>query len=30
MADWSEHLRPRLEGLRLTPAREVEIIDELS
>ena len=30
MADWTEHLRLRLAGLRLTPAREVEIIDELS
>jgi putative ABC transport system permease protein len=28
--DWSEHLRPRLASLRLSPAREQEIADELS
>ena len=28
--DWSAHLRPRLAPLALTPAREREIIDELS
>jgi putative ABC transport system permease protein len=27
---WSAHLRPRLAQLRLTPAREAEIIEELS
>jgi putative ABC transport system permease protein len=30
MSDWSEHLRPRLATLRLSPAREAEIVDELS
>ena len=30
MPDWSEHLHARLVGLRLTPAREAEIVDELS
>lgn len=30
MPDWDEHLRPRLASLRLSPAREVEIIEELS
>jgi predicted permease len=30
MPDWRGHLRPRLAGLRLDPAREAEIIDELS
>src|SRR5262245_16709142 len=30
MPDWKEHLRPRLLPLRLTPAREAEIVDELS
>jgi predicted permease len=30
MPEWSQHLAPRLEGLRLAPAREREIIDELS
>jgi putative ABC transport system permease protein len=30
MPDWREHLRPRLAGLRLSPAREAEIVDELS
>jgi predicted permease len=30
MPDWREHLRPRLARLRLDPAREVEIVDELS
>jgi len=28
--EWSEHLRSRLAALRLSPAREVEIIEELS
>ena len=28
--DWSEHLRPWLASLRLSPAREQEIADELS
>jgi putative ABC transport system permease protein len=28
--DWSEHLRPRLAQLRLDPAREADIIEELS
>ena len=26
MPDWSEHLRPRLASLRLSPARESEIV----
>ena len=30
MPDWTEHLRPRLAQLRLSPAREAEIIEELS
>ena len=30
MPDWNESLRARLAGLRLEPAREVEIIEELS
>jgi predicted permease len=30
MRDWTEHLRPRLALLRLTAAREAEIIEELS
>ena len=30
MPEWSEHLRPRLATLRLTPAREAEIVEELS
>jgi putative ABC transport system permease protein len=30
MPEWSEHLRPRLGQLRLSPAREAEIIEELS
>jgi hypothetical protein len=30
MPDWSEHLRPRLAALALTPAREAEILEELS
>src|SRR5262245_40247009 len=30
MPDWIEHLRPRLAALRLSPAREAEIIEELS
>src|SRR5688572_20337778 len=29
-ADWLEHLRPRLAPLALTPAREQEIVEELS
>jgi predicted permease len=29
-ADWVEHLRPRLAPLALTPAREQEIVEELS
>jgi predicted permease len=29
-ASWTAHLRPRLAGLRLSPAREAEIIEELS
>jgi macrolide transport system ATP-binding/permease protein len=28
--DWKQHLRSRLASLRLSPAREAEIIDELS
>jgi predicted permease len=28
--EWSEHLRPRLAALRLSPAREKEIAEELS
>ena len=28
--DWATHVRPRLASLRLSPAREAEIIDELS
>jgi len=27
MPDWTEHLRPRLALLRLSPAREAEIIE---
>jgi putative ABC transport system permease protein len=30
MPDWTEHLRTRLARLRLSPAREAEIVDELS
>jgi hypothetical protein len=30
MPDWAEHVRPRLSSLRLSPAREDEIVDELS
>ncbi len=30
MSDWREHLRSRLAALRLSPAREAEIVDELS
>jgi putative ABC transport system permease protein len=30
MPDWTAHLRPRLAPLRLTPAREGEILEELS
>jgi predicted permease len=30
MPDWAEHLRPRLSSLRLPPAREHEIVQELS
>jgi putative ABC transport system permease protein len=30
MPDWRAHLRPRLAPLRLNPAREAEIVDELS
>jgi predicted permease len=30
MPDWKEEIRQRLEGLRLPPAREHEIIEELS
>jgi predicted permease len=30
MPEWIHHLRPRLEGLRLGPAREAEIVEELS
>ena len=30
MPDWSEHLRPRLATLRLSPTREADIVDELS
>jgi predicted permease len=28
--DWASHVRPRLASLRLRPAREAEIVDELS
>src|SRR5687768_5532613 len=28
--DWAAHVRPRLLSLRLSPAREAEIVDELS
>jgi|SRR5688572_12407677 len=30
MPDWTEHVRPRLSSLRLSPAREHEIVQELS
>ena len=30
MPDWSDDLRARLADLRLSPAREVEIVEELS
>src|SRR5688500_5276175 len=30
MPEWTEHLRPRLALLRLSPSREEEIIEELS
>ena len=30
MPDWIEHIRPHLTALRLSPAREAEIIEELS
>ena len=30
MPDWAAHVRPRLSSLRLSPARENEIVDELS
>jgi putative ABC transport system permease protein len=30
MPDWTKHVRPRLSGLRLSPTREAEIIEELS
>jgi len=30
MPDWTDHLRPRLALLNLTPAREAEIVEELS
>jgi len=30
MPDWTEHVRPRLSVLRLSPAREAEIVEELS
>jgi putative ABC transport system permease protein len=30
MPDWAPHVRARLESLRLSPTREVEIVDELS
>jgi len=30
MPDWTEHLRARLSTLRLNPAREAEIVEELS
>jgi predicted permease len=30
MPDWARHIRPRLAPLRLSPAREAEIVDELS
>ena len=30
MPEWAPHVRPRLASLRLSPAREAEIVDELS
>ena len=30
MPDWTQHVRPRLSGLRLSPTREAEIVEELS
>src|SRR5512145_422386 len=30
MPNWAQHLRPRLSSLRLSPAREHEIVQELS
>src|SRR5687767_14292674 len=30
MPDWAEHVRPRLSSLRLSPAREADIVEELS
>src|SRR5215510_3857569 len=30
MPDWTQHVRPRLSSLRLSPAREAEIVEELS
>jgi putative ABC transport system permease protein len=30
MPDWVEHVRPRLSALNLSPAREAEIVEELS
>jgi putative ABC transport system permease protein len=30
MPDWAQHVRPRLSSLRLSPAREAEIVEELS
>lgn len=30
MPDWKDHVRPRLSGLRLSPTREAEIVEELS
>src|SRR5262245_60834456 len=30
MPDWTQHVRPRLSGLRLSPTREAEIVEELA
>src|SRR5215510_2105681 len=30
MPDWTQYVRPRLSGLRLSPTREAEIVEELS
>src|SRR5215510_1412937 len=30
MPDWTQHVRPRLSGLRLSPTREPEIVEEPS
>src|SRR5262245_10292394 len=30
MRNWTEHVRPRLSSLRLSPAREHEIVEELA